>query len=91
MNEVNRWTCIQEPLIHRISPGRLNADTRSRCPHPRAGGKAAGMVGVRLGVKQTGCAGFGYVSTVLASRTKTICCLNTTARTVCPAASDAVY
>ncbi len=39
----------------------LNADTRSGDTHPRAGGKAAGMIGVRLGVKQTGCAGFGYV------------------------------
>ena len=31
-------------------------------PHPRAGGKSSRVwSGVRLGVKQTGCAGFGYV------------------------------
>ncbi len=40
---------------------RLNADTRSGDTHPRAGGKAAWYGRRRLGVKQTGCAGFGYV------------------------------
>ncbi|SPW58233.1 Fe-S cluster assembly protein [Escherichia coli] len=59
---VNRWTCIQEPLTHKISPGKALTLTPAAAIHIRElVAKQPGMVGVRLGVKQTGCAGFGYV------------------------------
>lgn len=37
--------------------------------------KQPDMLGVRLGVKQTGCAGFGYVLDTVRQPEKTICCL----------------
>lgn len=62
LSEVNRWTCIQERLIQRISPWQGLTLTPAAAAHIRElVAKQSGMVGVRLGVKQTGCAGFGYV------------------------------
>ena len=40
---------------------RINAHACGGGAYPRAGGKNPDILGVRLGVKQTGCAGFGYV------------------------------
>lgn len=40
---------------------RVNAHASGGGTYSRAGGEKARILGVRLGVKQTGCAGFGYV------------------------------
>ncbi len=59
-----RWT--YGTAFRNLQSGRfrlawLNAHACGSGPHTRAGGEKPDILGVRLGVKQTGCAGFGYV------------------------------
>ncbi len=72
---------------------RLNADTRSGDNIPVSWlAKQPGMVGVRLRCEETGCAGFGYVLTALASlAANDLLFEHDGAKLFVPRCSDAVY
>lgn len=60
-DEVDLWNCIQKPLILPISRRGLTLTPAAAAHIHELVAKKPEILGVRLGVKQTGCAGFGYV------------------------------
>lgn len=59
--EVTLWNCIQTRLTRRTSRQGLTLTPAAAAHIRELAAKQPGMLGVRLSVKQTGCAGFGYV------------------------------
>ncbi len=59
--EVTLWNCIQARLTRRTSRQGLTLTPAAAAHIRELAAKQPGMLGVRLSVKQTGCAGFGYV------------------------------
>jgi Fe-S cluster assembly protein SufA len=60
-DEVELWNCIQKPSILPTLPRGLTLTPAAAAHIHELVAKNPDILGLRLGVKQTGCAGFGYV------------------------------